>query len=45
MAKAAYLRTNNDSDHKPMLAVNRDKLGFIAVQGCYQMKKTISPTV
>lgn len=43
-AEAAYLRTNNDSDNKPMLAVNRDKLGFVAVPGYYRMSKLLSPS-
>lgn len=39
---AAYLRTNNDSLNVPMLKINRDYLGFIAVPGDYKMVKKIS---
>jgi GNAT superfamily N-acetyltransferase len=37
---APYMRTNNDSDNGPMLAVNR-KLGYESAPGVYFMKKSL----
>jgi GNAT superfamily N-acetyltransferase len=36
-----YMRTNNDSHNLPMLAINRDCLGFQATPGKYKMVKKI----
>lgn len=36
-----YIRTNNDSDNAPMLAINR-KLGYQAVPGLYWMTKMLA---
>lgn len=41
-ARAPYLRTNNDSQNGPMLAINR-KLGYVPCPGFYRMKKGVSP--
>ncbi len=38
---ADYIRTNNDSQNAPMLAVNR-KLGYVAQAGGYRMMKTLA---
>ena len=38
---ADYIRTNNDSDNAPMLAINR-KLGYQPVPGLYWMTKILS---
>ncbi|HYF94613.1 MAG TPA: GNAT family N-acetyltransferase [Symbiobacteriaceae bacterium] len=35
---APYMRTNNDSDNAPMLAVNR-RLGYVPRPGLYRMRK------
>jgi GNAT superfamily N-acetyltransferase len=40
---AAYLRTNNDSQNAPMLAVNR-KLGYRPEPGYYRMLATLPPS-
>jgi GNAT superfamily N-acetyltransferase len=40
---AAYLRTNNDSQNAPMLAVNR-KLGYRPEPGYYRVLATLPPT-
>lgn len=40
-AGAASLRTHNDSMNAPMLRINRDLLGFIAVPGNYKMVRTL----
>ncbi|MBZ0310603.1 MAG: GNAT family N-acetyltransferase [Anaerolineae bacterium] len=39
-AGAAYIRTNNDSENAPMLAVNR-KLGYVSEPGVYSLRKTL----
>jgi GNAT superfamily N-acetyltransferase len=39
---AAYLRTNNDSENAPMLAINR-KLGYHAEPGYFRMIADLSP--
>lgn len=39
---ARYLRTNNDSQNAPMLAVNR-KLGYQPTPGYYRMRARLSP--
>lgn len=41
---AAYLRTNNDSENAPMLAVNR-KLGYQAEPGKYLLVHNVAPIV
>ena len=38
---ADYIRTNNDSDNAPMLAINR-KLGYQPVPGLYWLTKTLA---
>lgn len=40
-AGANFLRTHNDSMNAPMLHINRDLLGFIAVPGDYKMVCTV----
>jgi hypothetical protein len=39
---ARYLRTNNDSENAPMLAVNR-KLGYQPAPGYYRMRARLTP--
>lgn len=39
---ARYLRTHNDSQNAPMLAINR-KLGYQSEPGYYRMRATLSP--
>ncbi|AEI45540.1 GNAT family N-acetyltransferase [Paenibacillus mucilaginosus] len=38
---AAYMRTHNDSLNAPMLRINRDRLGFVAVPGMYKVVKRL----
>ena len=38
---ADYIRTNNDSDNAPMLAINR-KLGYQPVPGLYWLTKKLA---
>jgi hypothetical protein len=38
-----YLRTNNDAENAPMLAVNR-KLGYRPEPGCYRMRAHLAPS-
>lgn len=40
-AGAGYVRTNNDSENAPMLAINR-KLGYVAEPGMYFLAKGLS---
>ncbi len=35
-----YIRTNNDSENAPMLAINR-KLGYVAQPGLYRLRRTL----
>ncbi len=39
-AGAAYIRTNNDSENAPMLALNR-KLGYVPETGMYFLIQTL----